>query len=193
MRRFRIMGLALVAVLALSAIAAGSASAKAKTLVINEREESAPLGSGGEVFLGLTMEFASLSGTITCHESGEGHLTTNSARADVYTNETGNMRCTGAAEGEASPGISGVTFKANGRAKLNGLTFGVRWPAFKSCTYTAPHLKGTNTLSGLLEARFEGNMRGHSCPEKVIHVTASENNPWVIDGPNIEELESQVL
>jgi hypothetical protein len=192
MRRFSSMGLALVAALAMSGLATSVASAKPPVLEITELGEPGALGPLATESVGLELSFVSNSGTVTCTEGAEGHLTSNSAKKDTFTNETGNMRCVGGgSEGETSPGLSTISFKPNGAARLGGLTLAVRWPAFKACTYSRGILNGTNTVSELLEAHFSGTLRGHNCPEKTIKVMPS-GFEWTSFGPHAEPLAAEV-
>jgi hypothetical protein len=192
MRRIRITGLALIAVMAITAGAASSASASPKLLNLKTTNYGV-LTSEPPINAAMFLSLATSRGTVTCEMSGLGVVTTNSSKADVITWSTnGAAFCSGAASGEADPGAwQTLTVSSKGKASAE-MSVNVEWPVpFNHCVYSSTNLKGTNSVSGKLNVTFGGKLTGTGCPESKVHVTSSG---FFAEGPGEPEfIEAEIF
>jgi hypothetical protein len=112
------------------------------------------------------VELTTGDGTVHCFTVGEGRVTTNSAKSDVFTTVDGPDswgECFFSEGALAYPGLTEVTLGATGKATLSA-NIPVDFAApYEKCVY-AGTLKGTNTTSGVVKATLSGKLKGTDCP-----------------------------
>lgn len=167
MQRIKVMGLALVAVLAMSAITAGAASATA-VLTLGDPVSGAPLTSGTEIEMYGGINFETPSGPMNCSEYGlsgfYGKVVTNLATKDTVSISGpleifGNVNGLGACEAPTVLGpatvfqVSGfpstLTLTTSGSAKLSPnegagkVAFKMEFSGGVVCYYQRAYLTGS--------------------------------------------------
>jgi hypothetical protein len=200
MQRIKITGLTLVAVLAMSGVWAGSASAAARKITLVE-PIAGELEHGEAVEAEYMVSFKTMLGTDECTVVASDTVGANDAKnATLKAGEETGSTCTGT----GSPGWNfdpapyvAFSFGANGKATV---TLG-RWGEapdnrFGRCLYEVTRLKGHNSRTGLLQVTASGKSMAlpHGCVGTALEPKESGTaEVHVISlnayGPNGDELE----
>jgi len=152
MQRIKTVGLALVAVMAISAALANTASSASKPKILEiKKSGNVALGSGETV----TAIWEFTVGSEKCRNEMTGNVTVNNAKTDTYAGKTGTFKC-GEFENGSTPGAATFTFGANGKASVGSISF-----AIGPCTFSGTKFKGTNTTTGPLSASVSGKMKAN--------------------------------
>jgi hypothetical protein len=204
MRRIRIMGLALIAVLAMTAVAASSASAAPKYLELYNN--GTPMADNSFFALISTSDditFSGVNGTFSCsggfagvyggnENNGEKkdfvELTT--AWKDLNGGE-GQEDCLENVAAGGFPWI--VTLGTNGKASVAAKTMTLRFA--DGCEYTAKKLSATQTF-GKLTVDMSGTFKVVKADKKICEPTIALNTGTLEGTGNfyeIEKLEDYVL
>lgn len=204
MRKVKIIGLAVAAMLATTGIAAGAASANAKYLEIStakfgevQPHEELGGGYGPSYSTGISLATTHGAEIAECGAEWNGALTKNDAKTDTWAMAGAVGVCTsaGSPDGEFTY-LGKMTFGVSGNATVSSLEIRLEEPApYEHCRYNASKLKGSNTTSGLLRASFSGKLTGKGCRDKVAHVRFNENEWYAfLDSrpPNFPELNVSV-
>jgi hypothetical protein len=168
MRRITIMSLALIAVLATSALLAGTASAKPLKLDLTYYSEEFQVRTGQELIMGGSeVTVATSIGIVTCTEGEWGGVDqTNNEKTDKIEIRSGygHYPCSNTTSFPGEATVTGylhgiLSLGSNGKAELNakGLEIELEFSGENRCRYTFTKLKGTVTATpsaAALEMKF---------------------------------------
>jgi hypothetical protein len=193
MRHVKIIGLALVVMLAVSGITAGTAWATPK--VLNLETHAGILAPGAELEeVDLFLALAASRGKFECEvEGSHSTLTTNGAKTDKITTHKWSYECTGPVSfSEVEEGVLPVlslsaTDKATAELKLK-----VPWPGYVHCSYSGKIKTSNTVLEGAGEppyVRFSlsGKLKGTGCPKG--NLTVSTLYPGILQLYSMERYE----
>lgn len=176
MRRIKSVGVALLAMLAMSTLGVGVASASPKVLEI--KEEGLLKNTGTEVYEEGGFELKTTTGNFICESGASETLTTNDSKTDTFKLISAGYYCYGPFEFGGPGGVSTITASAKGKATASVTVF-VPWPApNEKCVYTGKtskdnEVKASNTVSGLLFFSISTpvKLKGQGCPQKKAELT----------------------
>ena len=153
MQRIKSVGLVLVAVMAMGAALANTASSASKPKILEiKKSGNVALGSGETV----TAIWEFTVGSEKCRNEMTGNVTVNNSKADTFTGKTGTFKCGEFVGGGETPGAATFTFGYNGKASAGEVSFAVG-----TCTYSGKKFKGTNTTTGPLKASVSGKVKSN--------------------------------
>lgn len=153
MQRIKTVGLVLVAVMAMSAVLANTASSAAKPKILEiKKSDGSSIGSTETV----TAVWEFTVGSEKCRNEMTGNVTVNNSKTDTFSGKTGVYECGEFVGGGETPGAATFTFGYNGKASVGEVSFAVG-----SCTFSGKKFKGTNTTTGPLKATVSGKVKSN--------------------------------